>query len=76
MGLVQETQRNKRLGGRDGEDGGRGEIQWVSSILAMHIFYGQRHAHAWVRRPETRGIYKRNETEVDGWKREEEEMGG
>ena len=28
------------------------------------------------RRPETRGIYKRNETEVDGWKREKEEMGG
>ena len=24
------------------------EIQWVSSIPAMHIFHGQRHVYAWV----------------------------
>ena len=55
-------------GGRDGGVKGTSHPEMHISSQATCICMG--------RRPETREVYKRNETEVDGWKREKEEMGG
>ena len=75
MGLVQETQRSKRLGGREWRGWGGGD---PIGVLDSGDAYLPRTATCICmgRRPETREVYKRNETEVDGWKREKEEMGG